>query len=304
MKEIYNEELEFISSTIFPNKDEYFFPTVVYVTDKKVEPSFLFQGIHMTLDIWKELSNPNSIQIQNFGNISNQYDTLWNINILSEPTYLLFSSKISKKGYGLLSDRCISPQLNKLQERFKKLPENSELNKYSIVIAKEFSRLLLELEKFIKGNSELLQRLEDISNKDAKPVGESLLKQIRDIPRPVRNRTFITRPPKKVRFPQIKPPKNEITPLKKSKNIDDEIYGYSYKGWNNLYYQKRVEIIAVNARKDIKKTPNYWLKEFQAEFPQPRGYSTELGRYRDKLKRKDRHIKFKINGLIFYKGKE
>lgn len=79
-------------------------------------------------------------------------------------------------------------------------------------------------------------------------------------------------------------------------------YGYSYYDWKNLTKQRQVEILADMARKDTVNTQNQWWNNFKAEFPE--GYSTELGRYRDKFKIKNRHQQFKINGLIFYKGKE
>ncbi len=99
--------------------------------------------------------------------------------------------------------------------------------------------------------------------------------------------------------------KEDTRQTKKSQNTDDSMsnkYGYSYKEWVNLKKQHQVEILADLARKDLVNNQNDWWNNFKTEFPD--GYSTELGRYRDKLKKKDRHLRFKINGLIFYKGKE
>lgn len=93
--------------------------------------------------------------------------------------------------------------------------------------------------------------------------------------------------------------------IKESKDTDDGMhnkYGYPYKDWINLTKQHRVEILADFARKDTKKTQNHWWCEFKAEFPD--SYSVELARYRTKLKKTDKHEKFKKNGLNFYKGKE
>lgn len=101
---------------------------------------------------------------------------------------------------------------------------------------------------------------------------------------------------------------NDVIPKEKQIKLKDTSegmrnkYGYFYQDWKNLTKQQQVEILADMARKDTVITQNQWWNNFKAEFPE--GYSTELGRYRDKFKIKNRHQQFKINGLIFYKGKE
>lgn len=93
----------------------------------------------------------------------------------------------------------------------------------------------------------------------------------------------------------------------KSQNTDDGMinkYGYSYHEWQNFTKQKQVEIYADMARKDTENTPSHWLKEFQKEFPSPKGYSVQLLRYKKEFKKRNRHEKFKKYGLMFYKGKE
>lgn len=100
-----------------------------------------------------------------------------------------------------------------------------------------------------------------------------------------------------------------LTIIEENKNVNDGMhnkYGYSYYDWNLLTKQRQVEILADMAREDINNGPIHWLKEFQKEFPSPKGYSVQLLRYKKKFKDKNRHRhqKFIINGLSFYKGKE
>lgn len=101
---------------------------------------------------------------------------------------------------------------------------------------------------------------------------------------------------------------NDVIPKEKQIKLKDTSegmrnkYGYFYQDWKNLTKQQQVEILAEMARKDLVNTPSHWWNNFKTEFPE--GYSVELSRYKNKIKRKNRHQQFKINGLIFYKGKE
>ena len=70
--------------------------------------------------------------------------------------------------------------------------------------------------------------------------------------------------------------------------------------WQQQSKKESVRLLSELARKDEVQSPTWWRARFRSEFPE--GYSTELGRVRDKFYREYPGEKFAINGLAFYKG--
>lgn len=102
--------------------------------------------------------------------------------------------------------------------------------------------------------------------------------------------------------PQIPPSAlRKVNIPTKYRVIDSNKEGEKGLEWFGLTKQKKVEILADQARADTENTPDYWWNIFKAEFPE--GYSTELNRYRNTFKENNRRGKFRINGLTFYNKK-
>ncbi len=302
MKEFYTVEDVLIN--ILSKDNEYFLPAALYAKNRKIDTSFLFQGRHITFEKWIELSKPKDIQIRMYNTIYNLHPQLWEIDIRSE-RFFLSSDKITQRGYSLLLFRCISPQCNLLLSRLKKLNPDTDLYKYSSLILHKFYEIFYEIKKFTEKNSVFSKLVVDIEGEELDTSKKSFTQKLSDTIRPIMNEAYSYKILKKNRIP-IRGSKNENHIFQnESKEPNDGMYtflGYSHKEWNLFTKQKRVEIFAGNARKDIDNSQNHWWKKFKAEFP--KGYSTELLRYKKKFKKQNRQKPFKINGLTFYKGKE
>ena len=94
--------------------------------------------------------------------------------------------------------------------------------------------------------------------------------------------------------------KTETQGGKKVKSLSARLSTIPGYDWQQKSKIERVRLLSELARKDEVQSPTWWRARFRSEFPE--GYSTELGRVRDKFYREYPGEKFAINGLAFYKG--
>lgn len=215
MRELYN--IEEILLQILPKQNEYFLPIALYFYQKNSDYSFLLRGSNMTYNNWIASNKPKKIVLKSSTNIASKYNLLWNIDILSEPTYL-FSKKISGQGYNLLLEKCILSQVDKLNNRIKELEKNTGLYKYTSIVGNEFFNVFSDIEKFIEANPLLENALKIYTKNPFMDYKISKNQKLEDILRPVVNKAFIPPTIKKVRSPYVEPSPKETTPVKESKN--------------------------------------------------------------------------------------